>query len=116
MVKQMSPSMTTKSGLMIGMGETVEEIIQTLGDLRDAGCEIVTIGQYLQPSPKHWPVDRYYTPEEFQELRAKAQGMGFKSVAAGPFVRSSYNAGEVFAGTTVRPDDRGNSGRGTNGH
>ena len=87
----------TKSGLMIGFGETRGEIIDTLSDLRAVGCEIVTIGQYLQPSPAHVPVARYYPPGEFDELGAEARAMGFVSVSAGPFVRSSYNAAEVYA-------------------
>lgn len=101
LVRQIDASITTKSGLMIGMGETSDEIEQTLGDLREVGCRIVTIGQYLQPSKEHWPVVRYYKPEEFDELAVKARGMGFAAVAAGPFVRSSYNAGEVFSGTAI---------------
>ncbi|NLE60462.1 MAG: lipoyl synthase [Planctomycetes bacterium] len=103
LVKQMDAPTTTKSGLMIGLGETNEEIERSLSDLHGAGCQIVTIGQYLQPSKEHWPVARYYTPEEFGALAAKAKSMGFKAVAAGPFVRSSYNAGEVFASTAGRP-------------
>jgi len=101
LARQCDPAITTKSGLMVGMGETAGEIEQTLNDLRKAGCEIVTIGQYLQPSPRHRPVTRYYRPEEFAEIAATARRTGFKAVAAGPFVRSSYNAGEVFASTGV---------------
>lgn len=103
LVKQMDAPTTTKSGLMIGLGETNEEIERALSDLHGAGCQIATIGQYLQPSKEHWPVARYYTPEEFGALAARAKSMGFKAVAAGPFVRSSYNAGEVFAATAGRP-------------
>lgn len=101
LVGQIDATITTKSGLMIGLGETNEEIEQALNDLRDAGCQIVTIGQYLQPSKGHWSVARYYTPEEFGELAVKARAMGFAAVAAGPFVRSSYNAGEVFSATVI---------------
>ncbi|HPD29884.1 MAG TPA: lipoyl synthase [Phycisphaerae bacterium] len=101
LVGQIDASITTKSGLMIGMGETGDEIGQTLSHLREVGCGIVTIGQYLQPSKEHWPVVRYYTPEEFEELAVKARAMGFAAVAAGPFVRSSYNAGKVFSGTAI---------------
>ncbi|MGQ9649324.1 MAG: lipoyl synthase [Phycisphaerae bacterium] len=101
LVRLIDESITTKSGMMIGMGETGNEIEQTLFDLREAGCRIVTIGQYLQPSKEHWPVARYYMPEEFDELAVKARAMGFAAVSAGPFVRSSYNAGEVFSGTAV---------------
>lgn len=105
MVKQIDASIKTKSGLMIGLGETNEEIERALNDLHGAGCQIVTIGQYLQPSKEHWPVARYYTPEEFGALAAEAESMGFKAVAAGPFVRSSYNAGEVFAATAGRSSE-----------
>lgn len=95
----LSPSRAafTKSGLMIGLGETDDEIVQTLTDLRGVGCDIVTIGQYLAPSPQHAPIDRFYTPEEFAAFDQRARAMGFVSVASGPFVRSSYNAAEVFA-------------------
>lgn len=101
LVRQIDATITTKSGLMIGMGETSDEIGQTLADLREVGCRIVTIGQYLQPSKGHWSVARYYAPEEFDELAVKARAMGFAAVAAGPFVRSSYNAGEVFSATVI---------------
>lgn len=100
-VKQDAPHITTKSGLMIGMGETGGEIEQALADLRTAGCDIVTIGQYLQPSQAHWPVARYYTPVEFAGIASTARQMGFKAVAAGPFVRSSYHAGEVYTCAAV---------------
>ena len=82
---------------MIGLGETDDEIRQTLRDLRAVDCDVVTIGQYLQPTRDgHAPVERYYPPEEFDALGSFAQGLGFLSVASGPFVRSSYNAIEVF--------------------
>ena len=95
-VKQVRPGMFSKSGLMVGLGETREELHQAMRDLRAVGVEIVTIGQYLQPTPAHVAVDRYVPPEEFDELAAEARGLGFLSVAAGPFVRSSYNAAEVY--------------------
>jgi lipoyl synthase len=95
-VKQLAPSMVTKSGLMIGLGETPDEILATFADLRGVGCEMLTVGQYLQPSPKHAPVARYYPPEEFDELAAEARRMGFTHVAAAPFVRSSYHAADGF--------------------
>lgn len=82
----------TKSGIMLGLGETHEEILQALRDLREAGVEIVTLGQYLRPTAKHYPVDRYVTPEEFEELKQEALAMGFKYVASAPLVRSSYLA------------------------
>ncbi|MCO6436110.1 MAG: lipoyl synthase [Phycisphaerae bacterium] len=96
-VKEIAPHILTKSGLMVGLGETVDELHQTFRDLRDVDCDVLTIGQYLQPTlDGHAPVARYYRPEEFEELAAFARELGFISVAAGPFVRSSYNAGEVF--------------------
>lgn len=85
-----------KSGLIIGLGETDAEIAQTLADLRAAGCDILTIGQYLAPTDRSAPVARFYHPDEFDALAATARQMGFASVAAGPFVRSSYNAAEVY--------------------
>jgi lipoyl synthase len=92
----------TKSGLMVGLGETREELNQTMRDLRDVGVDIVTVGQYLQPTPKHTPVLRYLPPEEFEEIAAEARGMGFSAIAAGPFVRSSYNAAEVYQAIDIR--------------
>ncbi len=98
-VKSIAADMLTKSGLMVGLGETEEEIVRTLEDLRGVGCDVLTIGQYLQPSAKHAPVARFYPPGEFDRLARIAVEMGFASVAAGPFVRSSYNAAEVFQRT-----------------
>lgn len=83
----------TKSGLMVGLGETVEELLTTFRDLSATGCEILTVGQYLAPTPKHIPIECYYTPEEFALLRAEALAMGFRYVESGPLVRSSYHAG-----------------------
>jgi lipoic acid synthetase len=85
----------TKSGLMLGLGETTEEILETLADLRSVGCDCVTLGQYLQPSPRHLPVVRYLPPAEFDELGRLARLLGFTHVASGPFVRSSYHADEM---------------------
>lgn len=93
-VKDMDGHMTTKSGLMVGLGETKEEVLSTLSDLRSAGCEIVTIGQYLRPSEKHMPIDRFWSPEEFEGLAAEGRRLGFRHVEAGPLVRSSYHAHE----------------------
>jgi lipoic acid synthetase len=90
------PTIPAKSGLMLGLGETDEEIRQTLADLIDAGCRILTLGQYLQPSRQHLPVDRFVTPEEFKQWHRTARRMGFPQVASGPFVRSSYHARELF--------------------
>jgi len=90
--KQRFPSIPTKSGLMLGLGETTEEIKQVLVDLRRHDCDMLTLGQYLQPSPYHAPVDRYVHPEEFAQLAEFAESIGFINVASGPFVRSSYHA------------------------
>jgi lipoic acid synthetase len=94
--KAIHPSMLTKSGLMVGLSETREEIVETLRDLRDAGCDLLTVGQYLQPTRAHWPVSRYLPPEEFEEIQDLALRMGFLGVASGPRVRSSYRAREHF--------------------
>ncbi|HEV2969499.1 MAG TPA: lipoyl synthase [Pirellulales bacterium] len=94
-VKRLNPALKTKSGLMLGLGETREELLDTLADLLEAGCDFLTLGQYLQPTPEHLPVVRYVPPEEFDELAAAARSMGFRRVASGPFVRSSYHAREM---------------------
>jgi len=94
--KGCDPSLRTKSGLMLGLGETAGEIRQTLRDLLDASCSILTLGQYLQPSPRHLPVERFVPPEEFDGWKEFALGIGFSRVASGPFVRSSYHAGDLF--------------------
>lgn len=93
-VKQFNPSIPTKSGLMLGHGETLSEVIETFKDLRAVGCDRLTVGQYMRPSLEHLPVQKYWTPEEFEELGAIAQEMGFTHVRSGPLVRSSYHAGE----------------------
>lgn len=87
-----SKGVRAKSGIMLGLGETHDEIIETLRDLREAGCQVVTIGQYLQPTRKHWPVEEYVEPEEFYRLGEIARGMGFTHVESAPMVRSSYHA------------------------
>jgi lipoic acid synthetase len=94
-VKRQAPHRTTKTGLMLGLGETREELLDVLGDLRAARCDMLTLGQYLTPTLKHVPVARYLPPEEFDELKVLAQSMGFGHVASGPFVRSSYHADEM---------------------
>jgi lipoic acid synthetase len=94
-VKKTCPQIRTKSGLMLGLGETTEELLETLADLRAIGCDLLTLGQYLQPSPRHLPVVRYLPPAEFDELGRLARGLGFADVASGPFVRSSYHADEM---------------------
>jgi lipoic acid synthetase len=88
--------LATKSGIMVGMGEAPEEIASAIDDLRRHGCDMITIGQYLQPSPAHLPVERYVTPDEFEQYRKIAETAGFSHVQSGPFVRSSYHA-EAFA-------------------
>ena len=95
-VKAIDGSMPVKSGIMVGLGETGKELEQTLTDLVHHGCDILTIGQYLQPTRAHLKVEKYYSPEEFETLEKKAGQIGFKKVAAGPFVRSSYNAQDLF--------------------
>ena len=90
--------LSTKSGLMLGLGENTPEIVTTFADLIQAGCQILTLGQYLQPTREHLPVYRYVPPEEFDELKKIALEMGFSDVAAEPFVRSSYRAKELFKG------------------
>lgn len=91
-VKKINPNMTTKSGLMVGLGETMEQVFETLRDLRKAGCDMVTVGQYLQPSPRHAHVKKYYNPSEFKKIKQKALKLGFKHIESGPLVRSSYHA------------------------
>jgi lipoic acid synthetase len=90
--KAQHPAVPTKSGLMLGLGETRAEVEQVMQDLRDHGCEMLTLGQYLQPSRDHLPVDRFVTPQEFAELGRLGSEMGFANVASGPMVRSSYHA------------------------
>lgn len=95
-VKAWNPTIKTKSGLMLGLGETTEELFEVLTDLRDVGCDFLTLGQYLQPATdRYLPVVRYVTPEEFAELGQYAKNLGFKKVASGPFVRSSYHARDM---------------------
>ncbi|AYH45355.1 lipoyl synthase [Azoarcus sp. DN11] len=99
-VKRRLPQVPTKSGLMLGLGETDDEVLSTLRDLRAHDCDIVTLGQYLRPSSAHLPVDRYVSPEAFASLREAALDMGFAEVAAGPLVRSSYRADAVAHAAT----------------
>ena len=94
-VKNSNTAIKTKSGLMLGLGETREELLDCLADLRTYHCDFLTLGQYLQPGPKYLPVVRYVPPEEFDELQTIAKSMGFKKVASGPFVRSSYHARDM---------------------
>lgn len=97
-VKQRAPEIVTKTGLMLGLGETREELFDVLADLRGVNCDMLTLGQYLTPTLKHVPVARYLLPEEFDELGTLARRLGFREVASGPFVRSSYHAGEMLDG------------------
>ena len=92
--KHLDAQMLTKSGLMVGLGETVTELLETMEDLRNTDCDILTVGQYLSPSSRHLPIQRYYTPEEFEEIKEAGIEMGFRHVESGPLVRSSYHAGE----------------------
>jgi len=92
--KQMQPDIPTKSSIMLGVGEEWDEILQAMDDLRAVDCDILTIGQYLQPSPKHLRVEKYYTPEQFAELKEEGMKRGFSHVESGPLVRSSYHAHE----------------------
>ena len=87
----------TKSNLILGMGESREEVSQALRDLRSAGCDLITITQYLRPSPRHHPVERWVKPEEFVELKIEADEIGFLGVMSGPLVRSSYRAGRLYS-------------------
>ena len=99
-VKRNHPDVLTKSGMMVGLGEMRDEVLQTFEELRGIGCDLLTIGQYLQPTPEHLPVRRYVTPEEFSDYERQARGMGFAGVASGPFVRSSYHAGDLLRGSS----------------
>jgi len=99
--KEMAPGTATKSGIIVGMGERQDELLETMADLRGVDCDLLTIGQYLRPSRKHLPIDRFYTPAEFDQLREAGQAMGFKHVASGPLVRSSYHADEQHAAAAM---------------
>lgn len=100
--KELVPDAFTKSSLMVGLGETQEELFEAIGLLREAGVDFLTLGQYLRPSPNHAPVREYVTPERFKELEIEARALGFLYVASGPLVRSSYKAGEYFATRLIR--------------
>ncbi len=98
---EMAADIPTKSGIMVGLGETMDDIKQTMVDLLEANCQLLTIGQYLRPTPIHCKLDRFYTPQEFQELAGIGMAMGFRHVASGPLVRSSYHADEQAAAAHV---------------
>lgn len=95
-IKQSFPNLVTKTSLMVGLGETQEEVLEAMRDARAAGCEIFTVGQYLRPTRRHLAVERFVTPEEFKQYEQAGLAMGFAFVASGPLVRSSYRAGEFF--------------------
>ena len=98
--KSLEPRGVTKSGMMVGLGESWDEIIDTMRDLRQVDCDLLTIGQYLRPSQKHIALSRWYTPQEFDELRLEGEALGFKHVASGPLVRSSFHADEQHQAAT----------------
>ncbi|RMD61100.1 MAG: lipoyl synthase [Alphaproteobacteria bacterium] len=108
-VKEIEPDLFTKSGIMVGLGEEEAEVLQVMDDLRTAGVDFLTIGQYLQPTPKHHPVARFVTPDEFKHYEALAYAKGFLMVSASPLTRSSYHAGDDFA--RLRAARRAASGR-----
>ena len=95
----------TKSGLMVGLGEDFSELLETFRDIAETGCDILTVGQYLAPTSKHIPIERYYTPDEFAQLKTEALSMGFRYVEAGPLVRSSYHAGRHTRAADTTPND-----------
>lgn len=111
-VKEIVPATKTKSGLMLGLGETRDEVLDALADLRSYDVDFLTLGQYLQPGDKYLPVVRYVPPEEFDELAEIGRRMGFKEVAAGPFVRSSYHARDMAEGEERRAQRREEDARG----
>jgi lipoic acid synthetase len=100
--KAAHPGVPTKSGIMLGLGEERDEVVAVMRDLRAHGCEMLTIGQYLQPTRHHLAVERFWTPEEFEALGERALELGFDNVASGPLVRSSYHADLQAAGEAVR--------------
>jgi len=103
--KARHPDRFVKSSIMVGVGETDDEVIETMRDLRTAGVDILTLGQYLRPTPKHAPVERYVTPERFEDYAREGREMGFAFIASGPLVRSSYHAAEGFVEARLRPPD-----------
>jgi lipoic acid synthetase len=103
--KERDPARITKSSIMVGIGETDDEVLETMRDLREAQVDIVTLGQYLRPSAKHAAVDRFVHPDTFERFADEGRRMGFAYVASGPLVRSSYKAAEAFVRGILRPDD-----------
>jgi lipoic acid synthetase len=102
--KTINPDIITKSGLMLGLGETVSEIISVFRDLRKTGCELLSIGQYLAPSNSHYPVAEFIPPTKFDEYRQMAISEGFRGVTAAPLVRSSFKANELFSQAVQHPE------------
>jgi lipoic acid synthetase len=101
--KEMRPEGVTKSGMMVGLGETMDEVFETMEDLRANGCDLLTVGQYLRPSKRHHPIIRFYDPAEFTRIREAGEAMGFSHVASGPLVRSSYHADEQHEASLNNP-------------
>jgi lipoyl synthase len=99
--------MLTKSGLMAGLGESIHELLETFRDIAAAGCDILTVGQYLAPTPKHIPIEKYYSPDDFDYLKSEALAMGFRYVESGPLVRSSYHAGRHANSNAIQDGDYG---------
>jgi lipoic acid synthetase len=110
--KERAPERFVKSSIMVGMGEEDHEVVETMRDLRSAGVDIVTVGQYLRPTPKHAPVHRFVTPAQFAEFEKAGYELGFKFVASGPLVRSSYHAAEGFVQAHLRPGSDGSGSEG----
>jgi lipoic acid synthetase len=109
--KESAPERLTKSSLMVGLGETDEEVLEAMRDLREARVDIVTLGQYLRPTPRHVAVERFVSPETFAEYEREGQGMGFQFVASGPLVRSSYHAAEAFVAAAIAPGSAADSAK-----
>lgn len=101
-IKEINPNLVTKSSIMLGLGETDEQVLQTMKDLREVGVDCVTLGQYMQPTKRHLAVIEYVTPEKFKHWEVKGEELGFLYTASGPLVRSSYKAGEFFISSILK--------------
>ena len=112
LARQLAPDIPTKSGIMLGLGETIEEVVAVMHDLREVDVDILTLGQYLRPSNDHLPLDRYYTPDEFHALRVEGLAMGYRHVESGPLVRSSYHAWEQVQAAREMGEGRWEKGEG----
>ncbi len=108
-IKELNPAIQSKSSIMLGLGEVEDDLVRTMRDLRDVNVDILTLGQYLRPTKGHIPVSEYVAPDQFQHYKLVAEQLGFLYVAAGPFVRSSYRAGEFFLEALIRQNERGSS-------